>query len=559
MKIAIVGEAAGGATAAARLRRISEEYEIVMFEKDAFISYASCGLPYFIGGVIKDRDDLEVQTPADMKTRFNIDVRTNSLVAAIDVNEKVLTVRDLKSARDYRESFDKILLSCGAKPIVPPIKGIDKAKNVFTLRTIPDTMNIKSFIENNKAKKAVVVGGGFIGVEMAENLRETGLDVTLIEKTAQALAQFDFEMAQIAHREMENNGVAVILNDGVSEFADEGKIVVLDSQRQIECDIAILCIGVAPENTLAKDAGIKLGQKGHLVTDKNFNVFLENGEKLQDIYAIGDMIEVINGVDNTPYAVPLAWGANRQGRLVADAISGREIREQKILGNSVLKIFNLTAAAVGMNERTLKAKNIDFTAAHAHRGNHAGYYPGASNIALKLLFDKDSGKIYGAQGVGGAGTEKRIDLIGAVMRLGGTIYDLAAMEVCYAPPFSSAKDPVNILGYIAENIAEGAYKPVFHYEIDYVAKDCVVLDVRAPFEYNRGHIENALNVNIDELREKADLLPDDKNEPVYIYCQVGLRGYLAANILRSMGYNNIYNLSGGYITYKSYKYEAGKK
>ncbi|HOO22726.1 MAG TPA: FAD-dependent oxidoreductase [Clostridia bacterium] len=559
MKIAIVGGAAGGATAAARLRRISEEYEIVMFEKDAFISYASCGLPYFIGGVIKDRDDLEVQTPADMKTRFNIDVRTNSLVAAIDVNEKVLTVRDLKSARDYRESFDKILLSCGAKPIVPPIKGIDKAKNVFTLRTIPDTMNIKSFIENNKAKKAVVVGGGFIGVEMAENLRETGLDVTLIEKTAQALAQFDFEMAQIAHREMENNGVAVILNDGVSEFADEGKIVVLDSQRQIECDIAILCIGVAPENTLAKDAGIKLGQKGHLVTDKNFNVFLENGEKLQDIYAIGDMIEVINGVDNTPYAVPLAWGANRQGRLVADAISGREIREQKILGNSVLKIFNLTAAAVGMNERTLKAKNIDFTAAHAHRGNHAGYYPGASNIALKLLFDKDSGKIYGAQGVGGAGTEKRIDLIGAVMRLGGTIYDLAAMEVCYAPPFSSAKDPVNILGYIAENIAEGAYKPVFHYEIDYVAKDCVVLDVRAPFEYNRGHIENALNVNIDELREKADLLPDDKNEPVYIYCQVGLRGYLAANILRSMGYNNIYNLSGGYITYKSYKYEAGKK
>jgi len=559
MKIAIVGGAAGGATAAARLRRISEEYEIVMFEKDAFISYASCGLPYFIGGVIKDRDDLEVQTPADMKTRFNIDVRTNSLVAAIDVNEKVLTVRDLKSARDYRESFDKILLSCGAKPIVPPIKGIDKAKNVFTLRTIPDTMNIKSFIENNKAKKAVVVGGGFIGVEMAENLRETGLDVTLIEKTAQALAQFDFEMAQIAHREMENNGVAVILNDGVSEFADEGKIVVLDSQRQIECDIAILCIGVAPENTLAKDAGIKLGQKGHLVTDKNFNVFLENGEKLQDIYAIGDMIEVINGVDNTPYAVPLAWGANRQGRLVADAISGREIREQKILGNSVLKIFNLTAAAVGMNERTLKAKNIDFTAAHAHRGNHAGYYPGASNIALKLLFDKDSGKIYGAQGVGGAGTEKRIDLIGAVMRLGGTIYDLAAMEVCYAPPFSSAKDPVNILGYIAENIAEGAYKPVFPYEIDYVAKDCVVLDVRAPFEYNRGHIENALNVNIDELREKADLLPDDKNEPVYIYCQVGLRGYLAANILRSMGYNNIYNLSGGYITYKSYKYEAGKK
>lgn len=557
MKIVIVGGVAGGATAAARLRRISEKYEIVLFERDSFVSYANCGLPYYIGGTITDKQKLQVQTVEGLKNRFNIDVRVNSEVLSFDKEKKTATVKNLVSGEVYEENFDKLILSCGAKPITPKLKGLESAKGVFSIRNIPDTYRIKDFADNNKPKKAVVIGGGFIGVEMAENLAQLGIEVTLVEKMSQVLGQFDFEMAQFVHQELNNNGVNIILNDGVSEFLENGKIIVLESGTKLDTDLTILSIGVAPENALAKEAKLKLGAKGHIITDKAYHAFSENGEMLEDIYAIGDMIEVINGLDDTSYAVPLAWGANRQGRLVADGIGNLPFKEQKILASSVLKVFNLTCASVGANETVLKNKKIDYTVVHAHRSNHASYYPNSSNIALKLLFNKETGKIFGAQAIGGEGTEKRIDVLGTVIRLGGTIYNLASLELCYAPPYSSAKDPVNILGYIAENVVNNVYKTVYHYEIDEISKNQYVLDVRSEFEYNNGHIPNAKNLNIDTIRQNLDKLPQDKNAPIYLYCQVGLRGYLAANILRDNGYTNIYNLSGGYLTYKTFKYKLG--
>ncbi|NLL55711.1 MAG: FAD-dependent oxidoreductase [Clostridiales bacterium] len=555
MKIVIVGGVAGGATAASRLRRISEKYEIVLIERDSYISYANCGLPYYIGGTIKEREKLFVQTVEGLKSRFNIDVRVNNEVVSIDKDNKQVTVKNTITGDIYKESYDKLILSLGAKPIVPKIKGLDSADNIFWLRNIPDTFKIKDFVDKNKPKTAVVVGGGFIGVEMAENLAELGIDVTLVEKSDQTLRQFDFEMAQLVHQELNDNGVRVILYDGVSEFLDGGKKIKLDSQTEIESDITILSIGIAAESALAKNAGLKLGEKGHVIVDERYNTLLADGKVSNDIYAVGDMIEVINGLDDTLYSVPLAWGANRQGRLVADAIANLTTPKQKIFGSSVLKVFSLTAASVGANERTLKDKGIAYTSIHAHRGNHASYYPNSVNIALKLIFDKTSGKIYGAQAVGGQGTEKRIDVIGTVIQLGGTINDLAGLELCYAPPYSSAKDPVNILGYIAENVANDVYKVVYHYQIDKLAQTELVIDVRSKFEYQQGHIENAINLDIDEIRQNLDKLPKDKDTPIYLYCRVGLRGYLAINILRDAGYTNLYNLSGGYLTYRAYKYK----
>ncbi|HKL73286.1 MAG TPA: DsrE/DsrF/DrsH-like family protein, partial [Clostridia bacterium] len=507
---------------------------------------------------INNKSKLQVQTVEGLKNRFNIDVRINSEVVSFDKEKKVIQVKDLISGNIYQESFDKLILSCGAKPIVPNFAGLANAKNVFTLRNIPDTYNIKDFVDIQKPKTALVVGGGFIGVEMAENLAQVGVNVTLVEKSNQVLGQLDFEMAQLVHQELNLNGVNIILSDGVKEFLDDGKIVKLESGISLQTDITILSIGVAPENTLAKAANLKLGAKGHVVTDTKYNAYMGD-ERLEDIYAIGDMIEVINGVDDSSYAVPLAWGANRQGRLVADGIASLPVKEQKIFGNSVLKVFSLTVASIGANEKTLKQKGIDYIAVHAHRSNHATYYPNSSNIALKMLFSKKDGKILGAQAIGGEGTEKRIDVLGTVMRLGGTIYDLSSLELCYAPPYSSAKDPVNILGYIAENVANSVYKPVYHYEIEQLSQSDYVLDVRSEFEYNNGHIPNAKNLDIDTIRNNLDKLPQDKNTPIYLYCRVGLRGYLAANILRGNGYTNLYNLSGGYQTYQAYKYQLGVK
>ena len=556
MKIVIIGGVAGGATAAARLRRLDESAEIVIIERDAYISYANCGLPYYIGGTIADRNALQVQTVNGMATRYKLDIRVLNEVISVNKSDKILTIRNLRDNSVYTETYDKLILSCGAKPVTPAIPGAEEADNVFTLRNIPDTDRIKQYLTSENVCRAVVVGGGFIGVEMAENLTECGVNVTLIEKTDQVLRNFDFEMAQFLHRELASNGVDLILGDGIAALQDKGRKVVTESGKTIDTDMVILAIGVRPENTLAQEAGLKLGARGHVVTNSNFEAIdAATGAVEQDVYAIGDMIEVINALDDKPYAVPLAWGANRQGRLVADRIAGNTIKTSKILGTSVIKVFEMTAASTGAGEGMLKAKGIPYLAVHAHRANHASYYPGASNIALKILYDPESGRIFGAQAIGKDGTEKRIDVIATTMRLNGTVYDLSDLELCYAPPFGSAKDPVNILGYIAENVRDGFYRMVHHDEIDAIVKEGgYLLDVRTPGEFARGRIEGAHHIPVDELRLRLNELPQDKNQPIYVSCQVGLRAHIALCILRGAGYRNLFNVSGGYLTYQAYRF-----
>ena len=405
-----------------------------------------------------------------------------------------------------------------------------------------------------------MIGGGFIGVEMAENLSEIGVNVHLIEMMPQVLAPFDFEMAQIMHSELNLHGINLILDDGLNKFEDNGNAIVLQSGKRINTDMTILSIGVAPESAIAKNAGFALNQRGFISTGESFNVIdAKTGKENPDIYAIGDVIEVDDFVTGDKISVPLAWGANRQGRLVADRINGFEISSSRIQGTAVVKVFGLTGAVTGKNEAYLKANKIPYTAVHAHRANHASYYPGPSNIAMKLLFDPKSGKVLGAQAVGKEGTEKRIDVIATAMKLGATVEDLADLELSYAPPYSSAKDPVNILGYIAGNVRQGVYKVVHWNEIDnIVAKGGYLLDVRTPVEFSTGHIEGSVNIEVDELRSRLDEIKLPKDAPIYVTCQVGLRGYLAIKILAGNGYTNLYNLSGGYSTYKTGGYMINK-
>lgn len=555
-KILIVGGVAGGATAAARLRRLNEQDEIIMFERDEAISFANCGLPYYIGDVIKDRDDLFVQTIPGMTMRFKLDIRNFSEVVAIDKNKKTVTVHHLKEDKTYEETFDKLIISTGAKPLRPPIEGMDEAENVFVLRNIPDTDSIKEYITKNNINTATVIGGGFIGVEMAENLAETGITVHLIEKMPQVLAPLDYEMAQIIHSELNLHGIDLVLGDGLAKFEDRGKAILLESGRRIETDMTILSIGVAPESTIVKNAGFQVNQRGFVKTGDSFNVIdAETDVENPDIYAIGDVIEVADFVDGSKASIPLAWPANRQGRLVADRINGMNIPNSRIQGTAVVKVFGLTAAMTGRNETYLKEHKIPYTAIHAHRANHASYYPDSSNIALKLLFDEKTGKILGAQAVGREGSEKRIDVIATAMKLGGTVAYLADLELCYAPPYSSAKDPVNILGYIASNVSQGVYRVVHWYDIDgIVQKGGYLLDVRTPVEFANGHIPGAVNIEVDALRDRLSEINLPKDAPVYVHCQVGLRAYIAIKILAGNGFTNLYNLSGGYSTYKSGHY-----
>lgn len=569
-KILIVGGVAGGATAAARLRRLNEQDEIIIFERDEYISFANCGLPYYIGDVIKDRKKLLVQTVEGMSKRFNLDIRNFSEVINVDREKKTVTVRKIKTGETYIESYDILILSPGAKPLRPNIDGIDETKNLFVLRNILDADTIRNFIDENKPKSAVVIGGGFIGVEMAENLSKRGIKVTLVEKMNQVLAPLDFEMAQLVHQELNAHDVDLILSNGIASFKDNGCKVILESGLALDTDMIILSIGVAPEipckqlsvssveNPLAKSCGLALGERGHIKTTKQLQTIDEKtGQVIDDIYAIGDAIQVTDFITGTDTAIPLAWPANRQGRLVADHINGIDISYDGSLGASVLKVFDLTVASVGNNERQLKAKGINYKAIHAHRPNHASYYPGATNIALKLLFDPDSGKILGAQAVGREGTEKRIDVIAAAIRLGGTIRNLPELELCYAPPFSAAKDPVNILGYIACNVADNVYDMVHWNEIDeIVANGGYLLDVRTPAEFDKGHINGAINIELDALRDRINEIKVPKDTPIYVYCRVGLRAYLAIKILKANGFKKVYNLSGGYLTYKGAKYKV---
>ena len=544
-KVVIVGGVAGGASTAARLRRLEENVEIIMFEKGEYISFANCGLPYYIGEVITEREKLIVQTVEAMSDKFNMDIRNLSEVINIDKENKKVTVKNHKTGETYDESYDVLVLSPGASPIKPPINGIKDCNNLFTLRNIPDTDKIKAYVDKDSTKKAVVIGGGFIGIEMAENLVERGIDVTLVEASSQVMAPLDVEMVSTIHEHLIDNGINLILDDGVKEFKNNGKIVALNSGKEIETDLIILSIGVRPETSIAKDAGLKLNERGAIVVDEYMKTSDEN------IYALGDAVEILDFVNKKPTMIPLAWPANRQGRLVADNICGKNIKYKGTLGSSVAKIFDYTVATTGNNEKILTRLGIDYEVVHIHPNSSAGYYPGAFPIAYKMIFDKKTGKIYGAQGVGIEGVEKRIDVLATAIKANLTVFDLQDVETCYAPPYNSAKDPVNMLGYYASNIIEGYVETIQYHEVDEVLdRGDIVLDVRDEFELATGMIEGSVNIPLGSLRKRIDELPKDKN--IYVTCQVGLRGYIACRILTQRGYK-CFNIDGGIKTYAAVK------
>lgn len=543
-KVLIVGGVAGGASAAARLRRLDEEAQIIMFEKGEYISFANCGLPYHIGEVIKEREKLVVQTPEKMKERFNIDVRTLSEVKKIDRNNKKVEVYDYRTGNTYWENYDKLILSPGAEPVKPKIPGIDSPR-VFTLRNIPDTYRIKDFVDKNNPKRAIVVGAGFIGLEVAENLHLRGVKVTVVELADHVIGPLDYEMAAIVHQHMKAKEVEFYLKDGVIAFFDDENCinVNLTSGRTLKADMVILGIGVKPETLLAREAGLEIGETGGILADKQMKT------SDPDIYAVGDAVEVRDFILGKPALIPLAGPANKQGRIAADNICGREDSYGGTQGTSIVKVFDITVAITGANERFLKRYGVQYQKSFTHSGSHAGYYPGAIPMAIKLLFEKPTGKILGAQIVGYEGVDKRIDVISTAIRAGMTVHDLEKLELAYAPPYSSAKDPVNIAGYVASNILKGDVN-IFHWDevssID--LSRSVLIDVRDKMEYEIGTIKNAINIPVNEIRKRLDEIPKDKD--IYVFCQVGLRGYIACRILMQNGYKNVYNLSGGYKTYE---------
>ncbi len=545
-KTVIVGGVAGGASAAARLRRVDETAEIIMFERGSYISFANCGLPYYIGGTIKERNALFVQTPEAMNARFNMDVRIDSEVVSIDRNNKTVHIRELKTGKEYDETYDNLVLSPGSSPIRPNIPGIDNPR-VFSLWNVPDTDAIKSYIEDNKIKNATVIGGGFIGIEMAENLHDLGINVTLVEMADQVMTPVDYEMAQIIHHHLSSKGVRLLLNNGVKAFEDKDNTtyVQLQDGTEVPSDMVILSIGIRPNGELAKECGLEVNQRGGIVVDE----YMQTSDP--SIYAVGDAIEVIDYVSNTPTMIPLAGPANKQGRIVANNIAGKKEAYKGTQGTSVAKVFDLTVASTGLNEKQLnklgKEYGKDYYISLVQPNSHAGYYPGALPMTLKLIFDKD-GKVLGAQNVGYDGVEKRIDVIATALRFGATIYDLKELELSYAPPFSSAKDPVNLAGFAAENILEESQLPFLWREVkDIDPSKTVILDVRELVEFNLGAISNATHIPLNSLRSRMSELPKDKE--IVVYCAVGLRGYIATRILSSYGFK-AKNLLGGYSLYK---------
>jgi len=545
-RVVIVGGVAGGATAAARLRRLMEDVEIIVIERGPYVSFANCGLPYYVGTVIKERRRLELMTPNRFLRRFNIDIRVNHEAVSIDKKKKTIKVKDLELNGNYDLNYDYLILSPGASPIVPPFKGVDQVP-LFTLRTIPDSERIREFVEKKKVKHVIIVGGGYIGLEMAENFRARGLKVKIIEMIDQVLPPLDKEIAQFVHQELILNGVCLQLGDAVDSFeCDENQCnyVMTKSERKIETDLIVLSIGVKPESKLAADADLEIGQKGHIIVDEKM--------RTSDpyIYAVGDVVQVKSFITHDPAAIPLAGPANKQGRIAANNIAGRNSEYKGILGASVLKVFDLTVSFVGLNEKQLRDSSIKYEKIYVHPNNHAGYYPGAIPITLKLLFEIPSGKILGAQAVGGPGTEKRIDIISTVIKFEGTVFDLEELELTYAPPYGSAKDPINMAGYVASNVIKGDH-PIWHWEnIDQIQKNnSLILDVRTSKEFEVGTIENALNISDLELRERLDEVPKDKN--IYVFCEVGYRSYIAERLLLQKGYQNVYSLSGGYKLFKT--------
>lgn len=556
MKVLIVGGVAGGATAAARLRRNDERAEIIVFEKGPYMSFANCGLPYYVGGVIQNRDELLLQTPEGMKNRYNIEVRVHSEVIRIDRANKQVEYVNHKTNEKKQESYDYLILSPGAAPILPPIPGIDSDK-LFTLRNVPDTDMILSKIKGDGVKRATVVGGGFIGVEMAENLRELGIDVTLIEATNQVMAPFDADLASFAHLELRKHGVNLVLNNSVTEFIDCAEreeflgrakeiITVLKDGTQIAAEMVIFAIGVKPETRFAKESGIEVTARGAFIVDDFFRT------NDPHVYAVGDAIQVKHFVDQKETMIPLAWPANRQGKLVADIITGQKKRHYTgTLGTGIVKIFDLTFASTGYNEKYLKANAIDYHSTTVIRGHHVGYYPGMKQVVLKLLFNKH-GDILGAQAMGEEGVDKRIDVIAMAIKMKAKVWDLQEFEPCYAPPFGAAKDPVNIAGYAAENILDGLVRSVSVLELDQLLKDKSVelLDVRNSDEFQQEHIDGIKLIPVNDLRKRMSEL--DASKTYVTVCKVGQRGYLASRILMANGIKAI-NLSGGMTVWSAYK------
>ena len=539
MKIIIIGGVAGGMSAAARLRRLDEKSDIIVIEKSGYVSFANCGLPYYIGGVIKEKDSLLLETPSTLKEKFNLDVRVKSEAVSINREKKEIKIKNIETNDEYTESYDKLLISTGAKPFVPDIKGLEEA-GYLTLRNIEDMEKISSCIDSDGYKNAVIIGGGFIGLETAENLKHKNINVTVIEKADQVMAPLDPEMASFIHGEIKRRNIALYLNSDITEISNSGKkkIIKLKSGEVVETDIIIASIGVVPDSELAKNAGLKMSSKGAVEVDE----YLKTSDS--DIYAAGDVIEIRNAITGQKALVPLAGPANKQGRTAADNILGREEKYTGTIGTSIMKFFNMTAASTGINEKYLKKQDINYKSLFIIKADHAGYYPGASDIYFKILFEPETGKIFGAQAVGEKGADKKIDIIATAILGNISVYKLKDLETAYAPPFNSAKDIINYASYMAENIKRDGLETVSWNETDKIG----LIDVRTEDEYNIDHIQNAVNMPLNTLRENMGKL--DKNKEYIVYCKVGQRGYNAQRILVNNGYK-VKNLNGGFSIYKS--------
>ena len=545
MKVLIIGGVAGGASAAARLRRLDETAEIIILERGDYVSFANCGLPYFIGGEITDKQALTLQTPESFRARFDIDVRVRNEVTAIHAEKKTVAIRNLETNTEYEENYDKLILSPGASPILPPIPGAN-LPHVFTLRNIPDTFAIKAYIEEKHPKTAAVIGGGYIGVEMAENLKRAGLEVSIVELADHLIAPLDFDMAADVHRYVKEAGVALYLNNGVVSISEHE---VQLQNGSVPAELVLMSVGVRPESAIAKACGIALNGRGSILVNSRMET------NAADIYAVGDAIEVQNFVSKEAALLPLAGPANKQGRIAADNICGIASEYTGTQGSAVAKLFDMTIASTGLNEKSAQAAGIAYDKTYLYSGSHAGYYPGATNMSIKALWDQETKKLLGAQIVGFDGVDKRMDVLAAAIRFGAKVTDLTELELCYAPPFGSAKDPVNMLGFVAENIVTGKVKQFFWDDVETLPRDgsVTLLDVRTKTEVSHGKIDGFFHIPLDGLREHLEEIPKDK--PVYVHCHSGLRSYIACRILQGRGYD-CYNLAGGYRLYETVAHEG---
>ena len=544
-KTVIIGGVAGGASCAARLRRLDSERDIIILERGEYISYANCGLPYFIGGTIEDEEELTLQTPEGFFERFRIEAKVRHEVLSINREKKNVTVRDLEAGETFEESFDTLILSPGARPVVPPLEGVSDPL-VFSLRTVEDTLKIHGFIEKNKPESAVIVGGGFIGVELAENLAELGMKVTMVDMQPQLMNQLDGDMAAFIHAKLRSKGIELLLERGVSAFKSSGKSieVILGEGETVNADMAVLAIGVAPDTGLAKEAGLELGLRGSILVNERMQTSDQN------IYAVGDAVQVKHFVTGEPALISLAGPANKQGRIAADNICGIESSFDGSQGSSVIKVFDMTAASTGINEKTAQSLGLNYDKVFLSPASHAGYYPGGKVMTMKVLFERGTDRLLGAQIVGFDGVDKRIDVIATAIRAGMKASELKRLDLAYAPPYSSAKDPVNMAGFMIENINKGVVKQFHWHEVASLPRDgsVILLDVRTEGEYARGHIDGFINIPVDELRERMGEL--EKGKKVYIMCQSALRSYIGYRILAQNGFD-CSNLSGGYRLYQT--------